>query len=310
MPKNNTDNTLEEWVEHYIKTEEPRSKSLIISVFGDAISPYSEGIWLGELIQLMEAFDINERLVRTSAFRLSDEGWLTSQKQGRRSFYSLTQSGTRRFESAYKHIYQSYNIDWDGQWTLVILQKNFEATTERTELRKELEWNGFSLLSNGVFLHPLASLDTARQIVERNGYQDLALIFRARSIEDSDDFSNKQKIRDSWNLGEVKERYLKFIADFKPASKLLKKSKLTPQLAFQLQTLMIHSFRRANLHDPLLPNQLLPHDWPHNEAFELCKSIYHVTCEQAHRYVRETTTIDTRSNSGDRLNIAVKDRFK
>ena len=92
MPKNNTDNTLEEWVEHYIKTEEPRSKSLIISVFGDAISPYSEGIWLGELIQLMEAFDINERLVRTNAFRLSDEGWLTSQKQGRRSFYSLTQS--------------------------------------------------------------------------------------------------------------------------------------------------------------------------------------------------------------------------
>nr|WP_246864661.1 PaaX family transcriptional regulator C-terminal domain-containing protein [Spongiibacter thalassae] len=302
-------NTLEKWINHYIKTEEPRSKSLIISVFGDAISPYSEGIWLSELIQLMSVFGINERLVRTSAFRLSDEGWLTSRKEGRRSFYSLTPAGTRRFESAYKHIYQSYHIDWDGQWTLVVLQKNLEATTERTELRKELEWNGFTLLSNGVFLHPLASLDTARQIVERNGYQELALIFRASSIEDSDGFSNMPKIRASWNLDEVNQRYQKFVADFKPALALLNSNDLSALSAFQLQTLMIHSFRRANLHDPQLPNQLLPADWPHADAFNLCKTIYNITCQRAHAFIAELTHIDTQSNSGNRLNIAVKDRF-
>ncbi|NKI18610.1 MULTISPECIES: phenylacetic acid degradation operon negative regulatory protein PaaX [Spongiibacter] len=310
MPKITRSPSLVSWIERYIATEQPRSKSLIITVFGDAISPFSEGIWLGELIKLMEAFSVNERLVRTSAFRLADEGWLSSRKEGRRSFYSLTDAGTRRFESAYKHIYQEYSIDWDGKWTLVVLQKNIEATTERSELRKELEWNGFSLLSNGIFLHPLATLDTARQIIERNGYQDLAILFRAESAGDSNGLNSLTKIRESWNLEEVEHLYRKFINDFTPVLDLVHEDKLSPLVAFQLQTLMIHSFRRANLHDPLLPTELLPENWPHTQAYEICKDIYKVTCEQAHAFLSMHADVPADLRKGNRLNISVVDRFK
>ncbi len=96
---------IDDWVQRYLEEEEPRSKSLMISVFGDSIAPYADGIWLGDVIELMEPLGINERLVRTSAFRLIDEGWLSARREGRRSYYTLTATGTRRFETAYHHIY-------------------------------------------------------------------------------------------------------------------------------------------------------------------------------------------------------------
>ena len=48
---------------------------------------------------------MNERLVRTSVFRLAREGWLEATPVGRRSLYRLTRDGARRFEQAYRRIY-------------------------------------------------------------------------------------------------------------------------------------------------------------------------------------------------------------
>ena len=37
---------------------------------------------------------------------------------------------------------------------------------------------------------------------------------------------------------------------------------------------MIHYYRRVVLHDPLLPDALLPVDWPGRAARRLCREIY------------------------------------
>ena len=47
-----------------------RAGSLITTVFGDAIAPRGGTVWLGSLIRALDGFGINERLVRTSVFRL------------------------------------------------------------------------------------------------------------------------------------------------------------------------------------------------------------------------------------------------
>ena len=53
-----------------------RAGSLITTVFGDAIAPRGGSVWLGSLIGIMADFGISERLVRTSVFRLAEDGWL------------------------------------------------------------------------------------------------------------------------------------------------------------------------------------------------------------------------------------------
>ena len=53
-----------------------RAKSLIITLFGDVISQHGGEIWLGSIAKSVEALGVNDRLVRTSIFRLAKEGWL------------------------------------------------------------------------------------------------------------------------------------------------------------------------------------------------------------------------------------------
>ena len=79
--------------------------SLIVSFLGDAVLPRGGAIWLGSLIGLMEVLGLNERLVRTSVFRLVKDEWLQTETVGRRSNYLLTPVGRRRFEEASAHIY-------------------------------------------------------------------------------------------------------------------------------------------------------------------------------------------------------------
>ena len=98
-----------------------RAPSLIISVWGDSIVAHGGEVWLGSLIRLLEPFGINERLMRTSIFRLAQDGWLVSHKVGRNSFYRLSPEGEHRFSSAFDRVYRQSHPQWQGVWTLLLI---------------------------------------------------------------------------------------------------------------------------------------------------------------------------------------------
>ena len=60
----------------------PRAKSLIMTVWGDAIAPHGGTVWLGSLIRLLAPLGLNERLVRTGVLRLVRDGWLAARPTG------------------------------------------------------------------------------------------------------------------------------------------------------------------------------------------------------------------------------------
>ncbi|WP_229507771.1 hypothetical protein [Massilia sp. Dwa41.01b] len=74
--------TSHEWIGHFLSLEPPRSKSLVMTVMGDAIAPHGGAAWLGSLIELLAPLGVTDRLVRTSVFRLVQEGWLTASREG------------------------------------------------------------------------------------------------------------------------------------------------------------------------------------------------------------------------------------
>lgn len=97
-----------------------KAGSLIISVFGDAVLPRGGRIWLGSLIGLLAPLQLNDRLIRTSIFRLVKEEWMCSEAIGRRADYMLTPAGQRRFEESARHIYASHSPLWDRRWRLIL----------------------------------------------------------------------------------------------------------------------------------------------------------------------------------------------
>src|SRR5574343_1646511 len=116
--------------------------SLILTVFGDAIVPRGGRIWLGSLIRLLEPLGLNERLIRTSVFRLAKEEWLRTEAFGRRRDYVLTPSGHRRFEEASRHIYASHAPLWDRRWRLILVVGELDPKM-REQVRRALFWQGF-----------------------------------------------------------------------------------------------------------------------------------------------------------------------
>lgn len=253
--------------------------SLIVSVFGDAVLPRGGGLWLGSLIGLMDVLGINERLVRTSVFRLVKEEWLQTETHGRRANYQLTAVGRRRFEDASGHIYASGAPAWDHRWRLVSTVGDVDART-REALRRSMGWQGFGELAAGLFVHPSADLALCLDALKSDGLaavlpQLMPLLatnpFIAMSATDAD------VVRKAWDMDLLAKGYTGFLAQYQPLLAELRarrSSRLDGQSAFLARTLMIHDFRRLLLRDPELPAVLLPKDWPGQRARDLCGDLY------------------------------------
>ena len=146
--------------------------SLMATVLGDAVLPRGGRIWLGSLIGLLERLGVNERLVRTTVFRLAKDDWLLAETEGRRSNYVLSPIGRRRFDEAASHIYAAHAPPWDRRWRLVNVVGDLPAR-DRERLRRALVWQGFGELSAHTFIHPMADLQTCFEALKAEGLASL-----------------------------------------------------------------------------------------------------------------------------------------
>jgi len=252
--------------------------SLIITTFGDAVQPRGGRIWLGSLIRLLEPLELNERLVRTSVFRLVKEEWLRTESIGRRADYVLTASGRRRFEEASRHIYASHAPLWDRRWRLMLVVGDLEPKV-REQVRRALFWQGFGALGADCFVHPGAELSSVLDALVAEGLSTalgaLLPLFAADS-RSALSASDADLVRRAWNLDSLAADYTAFVASYQPVFADLQHDKhdVSAQDAFLLRLLLIHDYRRLLLRDPELPEVLLPADWPGQQARLLCKEIY------------------------------------
>lgn len=261
-----------------------RASSLIVTLYGDAIEPHGGTVWLGSLIQLLEPFGINERLIRTSMFRLTKEGWLTAEKVGRRSYYSLTGAGRRRFDKAFKRVYSSVVPEWDGSWHLAMLTQL--SADKRKQVREELEWQGFGAISPVVLASPRADrTDINATLLDLDALDD-TILFETTGQDVMASRALRAQVRESWRIEELGAQYSEFIQLFRPVWQALREQDpLQPTDCFMVRLLLIHEYRKLLLRDPHLPDELLPGDWEGRAARQLCRNLYRLTCAPAEQWL-------------------------
>jgi phenylacetic acid degradation operon negative regulatory protein len=269
-----------------------RAGSLIITVFGDAIAPRGGTVWIGSLIHALADFGVNERLVRTSVFRLTRDDWLEVEQVGRRSYYSLSDQGAEKFEQATVRIYGDPRQTWSGDWCLVLLT-GLDVAQKET-VRKELGWLGFGAISTNVLAHPTPDLAEMEATLKRSGIDRQLVVMQGRTLGEKQDDAMRALVHKSWNLDEIDRRYKSFVAQFRPVLKAASQGrKLDQRIAFQLRTLLIQEYRRILLRDPLLPADMLPAAWHGTEAYQLCRELYGLVFEAADQYISaEFETVD------------------
>ncbi|OMH38344.1 phenylacetic acid degradation operon negative regulatory protein PaaX [Motiliproteus sp. MSK22-1] len=268
-----TFSSLDALTENFRSRRPIRAGSLIITVYGDAIAHRGGTVWLGSLINLLAPLGLNQRLIRTSIFRLTKENWLIADQVGRRSYYSLTGSGRRRFEKAFKRVYSDTNPEWNGHWMMVLLSQL--TPSERKDLRQELEWQGFGSLAPTVMLHPQTDRAELQSTLQEQGVQDRVIVMDSLTEDTTASRAMRLQTRECWNLEKLSENYQHFLDQFRPLWNELKNSQeMTPEQSFMARTLLSHEFRRVLLRDPLLPEELLPADWEGRAARQLCSNLY------------------------------------
>jgi phenylacetic acid degradation operon negative regulatory protein len=288
-------------IKRLIRIERPRAKSLVFTVFGDSITPHGGAVWLGQLVDLLAPFGVTERLVRSSVFRLVQDGWLEAHRHGRRSLYTFTPTGRLRFERAHQKVYSPPQLSWNGTWTLVIASRL--ANQERSQIRHELEWEGYRSLSQGTYIRPGGDPVALREILDRLHLQSKVTVCNARDTPEFNTQSLAANVGSLWDLTAVSSAYQKFIVQFKPVAELADSSSdWASEAAFMVRTLLIHAFRRVLLHDPLLPRDLLPTPWPGEQAYGLCRTIYRRIYQAAEERITAALAEDLTSSS-DALDV-------
>lgn len=274
-----------EWIDHFLTQDPPRHKSLVMTLCGDAIAPHGGAFWLGSMIELLGPLGVSDRLVRTSVFRLVQEGWLVASREGRRSRYALEPKALPRFERANRRIYSPPGLHWDGRWTFVLAPNGSIDGDLRALLRKELEWEGFAMLATGVMAHPAPDRDTLRELLHRAGAEGKVFACEVDELPGIGSRPLPELVGHAWELTGVVAGYRQFIERFTPLLALLQEESVPAQDAFAIRTLLIHAYRRVQLHDPMLPLALLPEPWPGSEAYELARRIYRLTYAKAEEHV-------------------------
>lgn len=297
MAPNPAQKQLNTLLEQFRQRRPLRAGSLIVTLFGDTVSQHGNTVWLGSVINALEPFGLNQRLVRTAVYRLMQDDWLSSVQVGRKSFYSFTETGLRHYQKAARRIYASEHSAQNGDWLFVFLNSAVGTSVsdaQKDRLRRELRWLGFGTLFPGVMAKPGAERQSLDETLRELQLQDQVVIMRSHP----DDVASAEQLRDMvfrcWDLGQLEAQYQQMWEQFRPLyARLTEGDQLSAEEAFQLRTLLIHEYRRLLLKDAELPESMLPAAWVGRDVHNLTANLYRLIQTDAEQYVlasMETTS--------------------
>lgn len=264
----------------------PRGKSLIMTVYGDSIQPHGGGAWLGDLIELLKPLGMNERVIRTSVYRLVQDDLLAARQVGRRSFYDLTQNGARRTLEASRRIYALRPPAWDGTWTQVWLPETDNHGQPGT-LEQELGRLGFASLTPDIMLHLDEARDLAAETIGRLGLSAQTIIMSTRPEGPWNAAAAiRAHVERIWPLDAMAVEYAAFLGLAEPVRDMLATGdRPDGATCFLLRSLLVHAYRRIVLKDPLLPRDLLADEWPGIAASEIMRDLHGLIAGPAQAHV-------------------------
>lgn len=233
--------------------------AFVVTLYGDVVAPRGGELWTGSIVETLAAVGIAETRVRTALSRLVAAGRLEGSKAGRRSYYRLTGAAAREFSAAARLIYGPVEPAPLRGWQLVLLP-DATGATELARLRF-----GFPLPQVGVLP------DRGGEVPEVPGCR-FAAVHAAGELGAA--------LAGAWPLAALRGRMEEFVARFSE----IEAEGLTGGEALAVRLLLVHAFREIALRDPLLPDELLPGDWPGRTARGVFVRLYRACSGAADRF--------------------------
>jgi phenylacetic acid degradation operon negative regulatory protein len=242
---------------HAAGTESARG--LLFTILGEFVLPRGQVAWTSAFIDVLGRLGVEEKAARQALMRTAADGWLSSERIGRRTRWRLTDSAVRLLTEGTERIYGFTGSApaWDGRWLLVMARVPETDRPSRHLLRTRLSWAGFGTPSAGVWISTHTDrIAEAERVLTDAGVFDEARIFVAEHAAGDMD----AMVRQAWDLDAIEQGYEEFLADFAAAN---------PSDVLVRLLDLVHAWRRFPWTDPTLPRELLPAHWSGTKAVKL-----------------------------------------
>ncbi|MBV8954032.1 MAG: hypothetical protein JO153_00005 [Solirubrobacterales bacterium] len=239
----------------------PAARSLLLTVLGEYLLPRSGGVWQETLVASLVSLGYSNQAARQALSRSTRDGWLHTERRGRRTRMRLTERTVALLRTGAERIYSFGEPSrWDRRWLLVVLRVPENRRDVRHQLRTRLAWTGLGSLGGGLWITPHVERqnEVAAAIADEPVAEATSFVAEFGAIGDA-----RQLVAAAWDLDAVREQYRTFLDDF---------SRVRPSSAeacFRMQALLVHAWRRFPFLDPDLPAEVLPASWPRSRAHNL-----------------------------------------
>jgi phenylacetic acid degradation operon negative regulatory protein len=232
-----------------------RPQSVMLSVLGLYLREREAAVATGSLIDLLGRVGIGEEAVRSTVARMVKRELLERHPVGRKVYVALTPRSRAVLEEGHRRMWVegAVNHVWDGTWTVVTFTLPDERRGDRHDLRTRLQWSGFGPLQGGVWVAAgprdvpalLDGLPLAEHVVALSGTT-------------TPPTSGDELVRRAFDLPALASGYRGFLAQWGGGASA--GASLPDDLSRQL---LLHTeWLSALRHDPHLPVEHLPGDWP------------------------------------------------
>jgi phenylacetic acid degradation operon negative regulatory protein len=227
----------------------PAARSVLLTVLGEYVLPRGEAVWQEMLVAALGVLGYTEHAARQALARSVRDGWLESERHGRRARVQLTPATADLLRTGAERIYGfGRPWDWTGEWLIVVLRVPEARRDVRHQLRTQLAWAGLGSLGGGVWVTPHVDREAELEALVRTESAAELVSFRGRIGTLGDP---RRVAEAAWDLEAVADQYEQFYSRFrhsKPSS---------PAAIFRAQTELVHEWRKFPFLDPDLPEDLL-----------------------------------------------------
>ena len=216
--------------------------SIIVSLFGDLAQSPGDRISGAVLSRITEPMGIKPEAMRVALHRLRSDGWIKSEREGRASHYSLTESGLTQSREASPRIY-ARELTHPEAWQLSVAPTTRQGGKDARD--KVMRRQGVLPVASGVFLAP-AQADAVADSLTMTGI-----------IDHVPDWL-RQKIAPPEVL-QAYEDLMMALDRFSDIHSTV--SYMEPLQVATLRTIIVHVWRKALFSHANLPPQFFPEDW-------------------------------------------------
>jgi phenylacetic acid degradation operon negative regulatory protein len=239
------------------------ARSLLLTMLGEFVLPADRPVWTSTFLRTLGLVGVEEKAGRQALARSATEGWLDSERHGRRTAWLLTSAGRRLLTEGAERIYGfgAPMGPWDGRWLVVVASVPEANRGLRHLLRTRLAWTGLGNLSPGVWVSPHPGREAqVREVLEQADVAGTATVF----VGELGDVQEARRVAGrAWALAEVGFAYEDFLSEVRR----IRPSGPDETLAAQIR--LVQEWRRFPFLDPSLPPALLPPGWSGTRAAAL-----------------------------------------